>query len=85
MPGYFSQGRTRDEALTHVLEAISGWLETEADQGRGPLIERPEVVAAGVSQTLAIIEEMREAGELSPDHGYELELATVDVRQPAAV
>ena len=28
LPGCLSQGKTKDEALAHVTEAITGWLET---------------------------------------------------------
>jgi len=28
LPGCLSQGRTKEEALAHVTEAITGWLET---------------------------------------------------------
>ena len=28
LPGCLSQGKTRDEALTNVKEAVEGWLET---------------------------------------------------------
>lgn len=28
LPGCLSQGKTRDEALTNVKEAVAGWLET---------------------------------------------------------
>lgn len=28
LPGCLSQGKTREEALSHVKEAIRGWLET---------------------------------------------------------
>jgi predicted RNase H-like HicB family nuclease len=28
LPGCVSQGRTREEALTNVKEAVEGWLET---------------------------------------------------------
>lgn len=27
LPGCFSQGKTREEALTNIKEAIEGWLE----------------------------------------------------------
>ncbi len=27
LPGCFSQGKTRDEALTNIKEAIEGWFE----------------------------------------------------------
>ena len=84
MPGCVSQGHGRDEALSNVREAITGWLEVEAEQGRGPLDETPAVVAAGVAEALEIIDEMRQAGELHSGGGYELELVTVEMRQPAA-
>ncbi len=28
LPGCLSQGKTREEALTNVKEAVAGWLET---------------------------------------------------------
>jgi antitoxin HicB len=83
MPGCVSVGQTRAEALTHVQEAMQGWLEVEASQGRTPLVETPPVIADAVAQALDIIQEMRAAGEVSPDHGYELELTTVELQQPA--
>ena len=85
MPGCVSQGRGRDEALRNIAEAMTAWMELEGELGRGPLEEAPAVVAAGVSEALEIIDEMRQAGELPDDHGYKLELVTVDVQQPAAV
>ena len=84
MPGCLSQGHDREEALANIREAIAGWLEVEAEHGRGPLDETPAVVTAGVAEALEIIDEMRQAGELPPDGGYALELVTIDVRQPAA-
>jgi len=27
LPGFFSQGKTREEALTNIREAIEGWFE----------------------------------------------------------
>ena len=32
LPGCISQGRTRDEALANIREAIEAWLETEQDK-----------------------------------------------------
>jgi predicted RNase H-like HicB family nuclease len=83
MPGCVSQGRTRDEALANVRAAIGGWLVTEAEQGRGALVETPRMISTGVSEALEIIEEMRQAGEVAANHGYDLELATVEIREPA--
>jgi predicted RNase H-like HicB family nuclease len=83
MPGCVSMGRTRAEALAHAQEAMRGWLEVEASQGLMPLAETPIVIADAVGQALGIIQEMRAAGEVSPDHGYELELTTVELQQPA--
>ena len=84
MPGCVSQGRTRDEALENVRDAIEGWVLAEAGQGRGPVEESPVLVSAAVAEALEIIEEMRQAGEDAARSGYELELATVDIREPAA-
>lgn len=82
MPGCVSQGRTKGEALTNILEAMEGWWLTEAEQGRGPLREDLSVIEAGVAEALEIIQEMREAGEIPADRGYQLELTTVEFRQP---
>lgn len=81
LPGCVSQGPTRAQALTKVRVAIAGWIGSEARQGRQPLEETLAVVSAGVSEALEILEEMREAGEIGPEGGYDLELATVEVLQ----
>ncbi|MGD9890134.1 MAG: type II toxin-antitoxin system HicB family antitoxin [Dehalococcoidia bacterium] len=78
-PGCFSVGDTATEALDHVRNAIRGWLEVEAIAGRQPPVETSAVVTTGVAQALAIIDEMKDAGELPASHGYELEVTTVDV------
>jgi len=59
-----------------------GWMLTEAEQGRAPLAETPKVVAESVSEALEIIQEMREAGEIAPEPGFQLELAPVDLQSP---
>ena len=41
MLGCFSAGRTRDEALVNVRDAIRGWVESESRLGRLPLAETP--------------------------------------------
>jgi antitoxin HicB len=79
MPGCFSVGTSRDEALAHIREAMHGWLATEADAGRQPLSDTPAVIDAGVREALEIIAAMRAAGEVPPERGYDLELATVEV------
>lgn len=84
MPGCYSHGRTRDEALTRVREAMAGWIEVEAKQGCGPLPETPSLIVDGLAQSLHVIDSMRAAGELPPDSGYGLELATVDLPQLVA-
>jgi antitoxin HicB len=34
LPGLWTQGETRDEAIAHVKEAIAGYLETLQELGR---------------------------------------------------
>ncbi len=79
LPGCMSASAAAREALAHAGEAMAVWLEAEAAAGRGPLPETREVVLAGVAEALAIIEEMRATGEVPPDWGYNVELATVEV------
>jgi predicted RNase H-like HicB family nuclease len=37
LPGCCSQGRTREEALDNIQEAMELWLEVEAEKQDGPL------------------------------------------------
>jgi antitoxin HicB len=85
LPGCVSQGDTRADALDHIREAATGWLETEAAQGRSAPVETPAVVTAGVAQAIEIIDEMQAAGEYAADRGYELEVTTVEVQPPVPV
>jgi predicted RNase H-like HicB family nuclease len=82
MPGCVSQGRTREEALDNVREAMEGWVEVEAARGGIPLQETPALLLDGVSTAIQIIDEMRAVGELNAASGYNLELATVELPQP---
>ena len=82
LPGCFSAGRTRDEAVAKSREAIRGWVAAETEQGRAPLTETPAVLIDGVKRALEIIEETRQAGEIPGDRGYELELVTVHAPHP---
>jgi predicted RNase H-like HicB family nuclease len=82
LPGCTSQGRSREEALANVRDAIEGWILTEREQGREPLFETPQLVSAGVAEALEIIDDMRDAGELPGDYGYELELVPVRLAEP---
>ena len=83
MPGCFSVGDTREQALARIGEATAAWIDAEAEGGRAPLQEAPAVVASAVSEALESVDEMRQAGEI-PDHAeYRLELVTVHPRQQA--
>jgi predicted RNase H-like HicB family nuclease len=84
MPGCFSQGRTRDEALANVAIAIQGWLETERESGRGPIPETPGLISTAVTQSLEIIDAMRLAGDVPVAAGYQLEVVPVPLLQPSA-
>ena len=77
-PGCFSVADTAAEALDHARDAIRGWLEIEAIAGRQPPEETSAVVANAVAQALAIIDEMKDSGELPAPHGYQLDVTTVD-------
>jgi antitoxin HicB len=84
LPGCVSMGGSRREALEHARGAIAGWLAAEAAAGRAPLVENAAVIEAGVCEVLQIIDDMRAAGEVRPDHGYDLELATIEVSPAVA-
>lgn len=47
IPGCISQGKTREEALDNIREAIEGCLEVRKEEGL-PLTIETEVVEAGV-------------------------------------
>jgi len=83
MPGCFSVGDMREQALARIGEAMVAWMDAEAESGRSPLQETPAVVASAVSEALETVDEMREAGELPGDDGYWLELVTVQPRHRA--
>lgn len=49
LPGCVSQGKTRDEALANIGEAITGWLEVQADRAEStPAPAKVEVVEVAV-------------------------------------
>ena len=49
MPGAFSQGSTREEALANIAEAMEGWLEATIDAGGAALEETTELIAGEVA------------------------------------
>ena len=47
--GCMSQGKTIDEALNNIKDAIRGWLEVEKNRGRFEVIEEREVFVGEVT------------------------------------
>ena len=82
LPGCVCVGRSREEALTRVRDAIAGWLEVEAATGHQPIVEMPGLIGQGAAQALEIIDKMRAAGELPSHDEYELDVVCVEVQPP---
>ena len=81
MPGCFSAGDTREQALARIGDAMAIWTEVEENSGRVPLRESSAVVTSAVGEALKTIDDMRRGGDLLDDAGYHLELVTVRPRQ----
>ncbi|MBM4147334.1 MAG: type II toxin-antitoxin system HicB family antitoxin [Nitrospira sp.] len=47
--GCMSQGKTIDDALVNIRDAIKGWLEVERKHGRSDIIEPKEVFLGEVT------------------------------------
>jgi predicted RNase H-like HicB family nuclease len=47
--GCMSQGKTIDDALVNIKDAIKGWLEVERKYGRSDIIEEKEVFLGEVT------------------------------------
>jgi antitoxin HicB len=52
LPGALSEGDSRDEALANIREAIELWLEVSRERGESTPEESPDVLVAGIAQTL---------------------------------
>jgi predicted RNase H-like HicB family nuclease len=47
--GCMSQGKTMDEALNNIKDAIKGWMEVEKKRGRMGMLEEREVFLGEVT------------------------------------
>jgi len=52
MPGAVAEGDTREQTLGAMAHVMVAWLELAAEDGRGPLDETPELIAAVIAEVL---------------------------------
>src|SRR5581483_7773641 len=83
MPGCFSSGQSREDALANAREAMELWLDAESNEGRAPLEDSPAVIAAAVQNTLEIVHELRQDGSYGPNAPILIELVEVELPVPA--
>ena len=75
MRGASTQGRTRDEALANIREAMLGWMEAATELGLTPAADTADVVASGVAFALG----------WQADEGWPLRVETATVALPTPV
>lgn len=75
MPGALSQGSTREETLANIVEAMTLWMEVATEDGYGPRLETPELVAAEIAFVL----------EFRAEEGWSLTVETTEVEIAIAV
>jgi len=49
LPGCMSQGKTIDEALSNIKDAITGWLHVEKKHGKSEVFESKEIFLGEVT------------------------------------
>ncbi len=59
MPGALAEGESREATLNTLAWIMSTWLEVAAEDGYGPEVETPELVAAKIA---SVIDDRSEAG-----------------------
>ncbi len=52
MPGALSEGDSREDALRNIAEAMAGWVEVAAEDGRGALPETPGLISNEIAFVL---------------------------------
>ena len=75
MPGAHSQGDSREETLANIAEAMTLWMEVADEDGYGPRVETPELIATEIAFVL----------EFRAEEGWPLIVETAEVQIPVAV
>ena len=52
MPGAVAEAETREDALAAMASVMAAWIDVAGDDGYGPLLETPEIVARKIASVI---------------------------------